>query len=217
MYGSRVRNEITGDLIQSSYIEALQAENLRPAGPPQIIPTEKPTESEGFEYIADFEVFPEVNLDGLAQMQVSRANGQVQSADIDSMIESLRQQKKDWRIVERTLDQDDQVTLHFSGVCENENFTNGKVENYKLTLGSGQMIPGFEDELKGLSASDTKTFDIQFPEQYGNEKLSGKTAQFEIEIVSIEESIVPEIDAEFIKAFGVDNGDLEKFPRRYKA
>ena len=211
MYGDRIRGEITGDLIQSSYVEAIESENLKPAGPPQIIPVEKPSAPDGFEYIADFEVYPVVNLDDLAKMQVSRANGQVETADIENMIESLRQQKKDWSAVERGAGNEDQITFHFSGVCEDENFTDGKVENHKLTLGSGQMIPGFEEELQGLATSNTKVFDIQFPEKYGNDKLSGKTAQFDIEVVSVEEPILPELDAEFIKGFGVDDGDLDKF------
>lgn len=211
MYGGRVRDEITGDLIQSSYIEAIQAEKLRPAGPPQILPAQNQAESDGFQYIADFEVYPEVVLDGLAQMQVSRANGQVQAADIDNMIESLRQQKKEWADVERAGATDDQITFHFSGVCEEENFTNGKVEDYQLVLGSGQMIPGFEDELLGLQAGATKTFDSTFPEEYGNDKLAGKTAQFDIEVVAVKEPVLPEVDAEFMKAFGVEDGNLEDF------
>lgn len=216
MYGARVRDEITGDLIQSSYVEAIQAEQLKPAGPPQILPSENKIDSEGFEYIADFEVYPEVSLQGLEKMQVDRANGQIEKADIDKTIESLRQQKVEWHTVKRAAVNEDQITFHFSGVCEDESFTNGKVEDYKLTLGAGQMIPGFEDELIGLEAGNSKTFELPFPEQYGNDKLAGKTAQFDVEIVTIEEPVLPEVDADFIKNFGVEDGDLDKFHQQVK-
>lgn len=216
MYGGRVRDEITGDLIQSSYIEALQSEQLNPAGMPTINPAESENE-EGFEYIAEFEVYPEIALDGLAQVSVNRANGEIEDADIDKTIESLRQQKKTWNEVDREAATDDQITIDFSGVCEDENFTDGKVEKYPLTLGAGQMIPGFEDQLIGLKAGESKVFEVAFPEDYNNEKLAGKTAEFSIDVVSVEEPELPEVNAEFVQEFGVEDGDLEVFREQVKA
>jgi trigger factor len=207
MYGDRVRGEVTGDLIQSTYYEALKDQALTPAGHPYIHPLD---ETEGFKYTAEFEVYPEISLEGVDQIQVTRPVASVQDADVDGMIEKLRAQKKIWTAVERASQQNDRLTINFSGVCEDENFTDGKVENYQVEIGANMMIPGFEDNLVGLKAGDNKTFEVSFPEEYGHQKLAGKAAVFEVEVVSVEEPAMPAIDEAFIKAYGIE-GSVEDF------
>ncbi|HEY8160497.1 MAG TPA: trigger factor [Methylobacter sp.] len=208
MYGDRVRGEITGDLIQSTYFEALQDQDLRPAGHPHIHPAD---EAEGFKYTAEFEVYPEISLEGVEQIEVSRPVATVQDADVNDMIEKLRAQKKTWAIAERESREHDRVTISFSGASEGENFTDGKVENYQVEIGAKQMIPGFEENLIGLKAGDNKTFEVSFPEEYGSEKLAGKAAVFEVEVVTVGEPVLPEIDEAFIKAYGVEDGSVDSF------
>jgi len=207
MYGDRVRGEVAGDLIQSTYYEALQDQDLRPAGHPHIHPAD---ESEGFKYTAEFEVYPEISLEGIEKIEVTRPVATVQDVDVDGMIEKLRAQKKAWAIVERASQEHDRVTISFSGVCEGENFTDGKVENYPVEIGAKQMISGFEDNLIGLKAGANKAFEVSFPEEYGNDKLAGKAAQFEVEVISVEEPVLPEIDDAFIKAYGIE-GSMDAF------
>jgi trigger factor len=207
MYGDRVRGEVTGDLIQSTYYEALKDQALTPAGHPYIHPLD---ETEGFKYTAEFEVYPEISLVGVDQIQVTRPVASVQDADVDGMIEKLRAQKKSWTVVERASQQNDRLTINFSGVSEGENFTDGKVENYQVEIGANMMIPGFEDNLVGLKAGDNKTFEVSFPEEYGHQKLAGKAAVFEVEVVSVEEPAMPAIDEAFIKAYGIE-GSVEDF------
>jgi trigger factor len=207
MFGDRVRGEIAGDLIQSTYYDALQEQALRPAGHPHIHPLD---ETEGFKYTAEFEVYPEISLEGVEQIAVSRPVAVVQDVDVDDMIEKLRAQKKTWVAVERASQESDRVTISFSGVCEGENFTDGKVESYQVEIGSKLMIPGFEDNLIGLKVGDNKTFEVSFPEEYGSEKLAGKAAEFEIEVISVEEPVLPEIDDDFIKAYGIE-GSVDAF------
>ena len=208
MYGDRIRGEVTGDLIQTTYFEALQKQELNPAGHPHIHPNE---ESAGFEYTAEFEVYPEISLELLPTLEIKRPVAVVEQADQDAMVAKLREQKKSWETIERASEKDDRVTIHFSGVCEGENFTDGKVEDYPVEIGSDKMIPGFEDELIGLEAGANKAFEVVFPEGYGNEKLAGKTAEFEVELTKVEASVLPEIDEEFIKAYGVEDGTMESF------
>ncbi|WP_340123203.1 trigger factor [Methylobacter svalbardensis] len=213
MYGERVRGEIAGDLIQSTYYEALQAQDLKPAGYPHIQPED---EAEGFKYIAEFEVYPEISLEGVEQIKVARPVATVQEVDVDGMIEKLRAQKKTWSVVDRASQEHDRVTISFSGVSEGENFTDGKVENYPVEIGAKQMIPGFEENLIGLTAGANKTFEVTFPEEYGNEKLTGKVAEFEVEVTSVEEPTLPEIDDAFIKAYGIE-GSVEAFREDIKS
>jgi trigger factor len=209
LYGDRVKQEVTGDLIQNTYFEALQQQNLNPAGYPNIQPAD--VEGDEFKYVAEFEVYPEIALDGVGALTIARPQAAINEGDVDQMIEKLRQQRKTWQVVERASEQGDRVTIHFSGVCEGENFTGGKVEDYAVEIGGGQMIPGFEDQLLGLVVGASKTFDISFPEQYSSEKLAGKQAEFTIDLVKVEASALPELDEEFIKAYGVEAGDVATF------
>jgi len=207
MYGDRVRGEVASDLIETTYFEALQNENLNPAGFPSI---DSLDESQGFKYTAVFEVYPEISLAGLEQLQVSRPIAQVEESDVDAMIEKLREQRKQWVEVARPAQLNDLVTISFSGICEEENFTDGQVDNYPVEIGSKKMISGFEDNLVGLEAGASKTFELTFPEGYGNANLAGKTAQFTVDMVKVEEPQLPEIDEAFIKLYGIEeNGDAE--------
>jgi len=213
LYGERVRQEVAGDLIQTTLSKALQDQNLKPAGYPQIQLTE---EVNGFGYIAEFEVYPEIALDNIGQLEVIKPISSVQESDVDGMILKLREQRKTWEVADRLSQESDRVTITFSGVSDGENFTDGKVENYQVEIGSKRMIPGFEDQLIGLKAGDNKTFEIAFPEKYGNEKLAGKLAQFDVEVSSIEESVLPEIDGDFIKAYGIEDGSEASFRQDVK-
>ena len=208
MYGDRVRGEIAGDLIQTTYFKALEDNDLKPAGYPHIHPVD---EAEGLKYTAEFEVYPEISLNELSQIEVKRPISAVEESDVDAMIEKLRTQKKSWGVVERASQEHDRITISFSGAVDGENFTDGKVENYSVEIGAKQMIPGFEDSLIGLEAGAAKTFEVTFPEQYGSEKLAGKVAEFEVEVAQVEGPVLPEIDEEFIKAYGIEDGSLASF------
>jgi len=208
MFGDKVRGEVAGDLIQSTYYEALQDQSLRPVGHPHIQPAD---DNEGFKYTAVFEVYPEISLTGVDQLEVVRQLATVNEADVDVMIEKLREQKKVWHIVDRPAQERDLVTISFSGTSEDENFTDGRVENFQVEIGSKKMIPGFEENLVGLAVGANKTFALTFPEDYGNTKLAGKNAEFEIDVIKVEEPILPAIDEAFISAYGIEEGTVESF------
>ena len=208
MYGERVRGEIAGDLIKDTYYDALEGQDLKPAGHPHIQPLD---EIDGFKYTAVFEVYPEISLKGIDELEIVRPLSSVSDADVDGMIEKLRVQKQTWRIVDRPAQNSDNVTISFSGTSEGENFTDGKLEDFKVICGQKKMISGFEDNLLGLTAGAHKTFILNFPEDYGNEKLAGKAAEFEVDVVEVEEPVLAEIDEAFIKAYGIEDGLIESF------
>jgi len=208
MYGERVRGEIAGDLIKDTYYDALEGQDLKPAGHPHIQPVD---ESEGFKYTAIFEVYPEISLKGLDELEIVRPLATVSDSDVDDMIEKLRVQKQTWSVVDRPVQNNDNVTISFSGTSEGEKFTDGKVDDFQVVCGQKKMISGFEDNLLGLSAGDNKTFTLNFPEDYGNEKLAGKAAEFEVEVVKVEEPVLAEVDEAFIKAYGIEEGSVESF------
>ena len=208
MYGEQVRNEISGDLINSTFYKALEDQNINPVGRPLI---EEINQADGFKYTAVFEVYPEISLAGVSDLKVVRPQASVADSDVDVMIEKLRAQKQDWLIVERSAQTHDRVTIGFTGIADGENFTDGRIEDFKVICGEKKMIPGFEENLIGLTADDNKVFSITFPEDYNHEKLAGKIAEFDVDVISVEEPILPTIDEEFIAAYGISGGTLESF------
>jgi trigger factor len=214
LYGEKVRGEVAGDLIQSTYYDALRDQNLNPAGQPHIHDLD---ETEGFKYTAEFEVYPEISLAGIEGLEITQTLATAEESDVDAMIEKLRAQKKTWSEVERPSQDNDRITIAFSGVSEGENFTDGKVQDFPVEIGAKQMIPGFEDNLVGLKKGESKTFSVTFPEEYNNAKLAGKAAEFDIEVLKVEEPVLPAVDEEFIKAYGTQDGLLNSFRDDIKA
>ena len=208
MVGDKVRGEIAGDLIKDTYFDALQGQDLKPAGHPHIQPLD---EVEGFKYTAVFEVYPEIALDGVDQLEVVRPVATVTDNDVADMIEKLRAQKQSWHIVDRLSQEHDRVNISFSGTSEGKNFTDGRVEDFQVVCGSKKMIPGFEDNLIGLEAGANKIFSLTFPADYDNAKLAGKLAEFEVDVIKVEEPQLPEIDEDFVKAYGIEDGSVETF------
>ncbi len=214
-YGTKVRGEIAGDVIQSSYYEALKQENLTPVDMPHIHPIEQ---KEGLAYTAEFEIYPTISLDNLSTIEAKRPVSTIEPADFDEMIEKLRSHKTEWISVERASQDKDRLTINFSGICEGENFTDGKVEDFNVEIGSKQMLPGFEDQLLALEVGNNKSFEVTFPESYSAKpELANKPATFEVDITKIEEPQLPEIDEEFIQAYGIESGEIEAFHVDVKA
>ena len=208
MYGDRIRGEIASELIKATYYDALQDQDLKPAGHPYIEPVD---ETEGFKYTAVFEVYPEITLEGIDQLEVVRPVATVSDSDVENMIEKLRAQQQSWHIVDRPAQEHDRVTISFSGTSEGENFTDGRVEDFQVVCGSKKMIPGFEANLVGLETGSNKTFTLTFPEDYDNKVLAGKVAQFAVDVIKVEEPLLPEIDEDFVKAYGIEDGSVESF------
>ncbi len=208
MYGDRVRGEIASDLINETYFDAIEGQDLKPVGHPHIQPLD---EVDGFKYTAVFEVYPEISLEGVTQLEVLRPVATVSESDVDQMIDKLRAQQQTWHIVDRPALKYDNITISFSGTSEGENFTEGRVEDFQVVCGSKKMIPGFEENLLGLEVGAHKTFTLNFPEEYGNEKLAGKTAEFDVDVIKVEEPLLAEIDEVFVKAYGIEDGSVESF------
>ncbi|MFT7223866.1 MAG: trigger factor [Cellvibrionaceae bacterium] len=205
-FGSSARQEVASDLINSSYLEALEQESLNPAGHPRI---EVSTLEAGkdLEYVATIEVYPEVSLSDFSDLTVSRYQCEVSEADIDKGIEHLQEQRASFNEVDRAAADGDQATIDFVGTKEGEAFQGGDASDFKLQLGSNSMIPGFESGIVGMAVGDQKTLSLTFPEDYQAEDLKGADVEFAITLKKVEEKRLPEIDAEFIKHFDVDSLD----------
>lgn len=209
-YGEALQQEVFGDLVQSSFGEAVAQESLRPAGRPRIEP-DIDREQQRFAYMAIFEVLPEFQLASLSGRVVKRPVAQVTEADLESMIERLRAQRKTWEAGEAPAERGDRVTVSYTGTLDGAPFEGGSGSGSQVELGSGRMIPGFEDALIGASPGETRSLDLQFPDGYPRQDLAGKPVHFEVRIDAIERSVLPMVDAAFVREFDVEDGDLDRF------
>lgn len=207
-FGEQVRQEAYGKLIQSTVYEAASQEKLVPAGEPRI-ELRDAAEEGGLGYTAIFEVMPEVKVGDLSGRSVTRPTAEVGEADIDAMIEKLRKQRTVWTDVERGASDGDTVHIDFKGMVDGEVFEGGSAENVPLVLGSGSMVDGFESGLLGARAGDERTLEVSFPEDYRAANLAGKDATFEVKVLRVAEPRLPEVDEDFVKAFGVEDGTVE--------
>ncbi len=215
-YSAQIFQEVAGELMQSSFRDAITQENLRPAGDPSIdAPSLK--QGQALEYTATFEVYPELALSPISDIKLEKISAGITDADVDNMLDTLRKQKADWSEVDRAAEDGDRVTVGFKGTIDGEVFDGGTAEDVPITIGSGSMIPGFEDGLKGLSKGADTSITVPFPEDYPAADLAGKTADFAINVTKVEAPALPEIDETFAKAFGVEEGGIEKFREDIKA
>ena len=214
-YEAGVREEVMNDVIGSSYFEALQEQKLNPAGTPTIEPKVFEKDKD-FEFVATFEVYPEFEVSGLDSIEIERLQAEVTDGDIDNMIDVLRKQNTRYAEVERSAENGDQVNIDFVGKLDGEVFAGGSAEGFDLVLGSGNMIPGFEEPLIGSKAGDEKVVTPTFPENYQNLDLAGKKAEFTVKINAVKAPTEPELDDEFFALFGHTEGGLEAFREEIK-
>ena len=200
-YGAGIYQEVVNEIIRDTVFEAIQQEKINAVGMPNI---EKVENKDGaLVYEAIVEVYPEVEVKTFADLEVERKATEINDKDVDTMIENLQKQRASWTETKGMAKKDMQVTFDFEGTVDGEKFEGGSAEDFKLVLGSGRMIPGFEDGIVGMKKGEEKVIDVTFPEDYQAENLAGKAAQFKITVKLVEKQKLPEIDAEFLKIFGL--------------
>ncbi len=209
-YGSQVRQEVLQDMIQSSYSSAIEQEDLRPAAMPTIEPVDG-ADGEDFAFTAVFEVYPDVTIAGLEKLKIAHPETEIGDSDMDEMIETLRKQHAEWSPVERKAADGDRVTVDFEGTLKGEKFEGGAGTDVPVIIGQGQMLEDFEKNLKGLKKGDEKSFKMKFPKEYHASDLAGQKVEFAVTAKEVAEQVLPEVDEEFVKKFGVEGGDVETF------
>ncbi|MGF1900810.1 trigger factor [Aliivibrio sifiae] len=205
MYGSAVRHDKMGEVMQRHFIEAIVKDKINPAGAPTFAPVEF-AEGQDLVFTATFEIYPEVTLQGLDKVVVEKPQVEVKDEDVAEMLETLRKQQSTWTDADVAAEDGTRATINFVGSIDGELFEGGKADNFPLEMGQGRMIPGFEDGIKGRKAGDELTIDVNFPEDYHAENLKGKAAQFAITVVKVEARELPELNDEFVTKFGAEGG-----------
>lgn len=213
--GKSIWTEVSKELIGTHLSEAISENHLRVVGKPSItldnIGLKIPLVGK-----AEFEIYPEIDLQLFDQEAVTRFSPEVTDEDIDERLESFRKDEAEWIDVDRPAKEGDRVTIDFNGFLDGVPFSGGEAKNFSLILGMKNMIPGFEEGIIGMSPGETKEVEAQFPDDYLDEKCAGKQAVFEIVLKKVEEADLPKLDKDFIINLGVESGDLAELRDQVK-
>ena len=206
-FGPQVHREVIGELLQSTFSEAVAQQQLAPAGNPRIQP-QSIGEGQDLTYVATFEVFPEITLQPFESLEIERITAEVTETDVDAMIERLRKQSPNYQAATRPAVKGDRVTVDFEGAVDGVPFAGGAATGVPVVIGDGRMLPDFDSGLLGAVAGEHRTVSVNFPADYRAQEIAGKTAQFQISVKGVEEATLPDLDEEFCKAFGVTEGGI---------
>lgn len=203
-YGGEVRGEVLGDALQRLFVDETRAQSLAVAGYPRFSVAGEAA------FTATFEVFPEIEVGDVAQIQVKRPVAEVTDADIDRTLNVLRRQRVQFHAVARAAAEGDRVHVDYAGTIEGQPFKGGEASDFPVVLGEGRVLKDFEANLVGMHAGESKRFDLTFPDDYFAKELAGKTAQFVVEVKSVQAPQLPELDDAFAATLGIHEGGPEK-------
>ncbi len=209
-YGYSVHYEVMNDKVGQVFSEAVNEAKLRVAGPPKI--TEKDGADEGqVAFDATFEIYPEVKIGDLSTAQLERIASEVGDAAIDKTIEILRKQRRTFaqRPASEGAAEGDRVTIDFEGKIDGVPFDGGKADGYQFLIGEGQMLEQFDLAVRGMKVGESKTFPLQFPDDYQGKDVAGKEADFIVTMKKIEVQQLPVVDEAFAKALAIPDGTVE--------
>lgn len=207
-FGEQVHAEVVSDLMRSTFAQAISQEKLTPAGGPRIEPITMGPGTE-LKYAAIFEVLPDVSLKPFSSIGIERPSAEVTETDIDAMIESMRRQRPVFTAVERAAQDTDRVTIDFDGQIDGQPFEGGEGRDVTVLMGSRQALPELEEGIKGASAGENRTVSLSFPADGPNKSIAGKSAVLQVTIKRVEQQTLPEVDEEFCRAYGVEEGGIE--------
>ena len=215
-YGGSVQQEVLGDTLQRSFAEAAVANKLQVAGYPQFEIKTNDLNAPEIEFSATFEVYPEVKIGSVSSESINRATFSLSESDVEDTLNTLRKQRAVFKKVDRAAQKDDQVRIDFSGTLNGVKFEGGEAKDFTVVPGAGRMLPDFENAIVGVKAGESKSFDMTFPDDYHGKDVAGKKVTFAITVHAVEAPQLPEVDAEFAKALGVADGDVEKLKKEIR-
>lgn len=209
-YGPQVRGEAFSELIRSSFQQAVAGEKLRPAMAPSI-DTNGQVNNGQIEYIATFEILPEIGTIDVGSLAITKPVASVGDAEIDQMIETLRSQRRTWTPVDRPAGVGDMVLFEYSAQTADFRFPETGMERVGTIIGSGAMLKPLEDSLIGYKTNDAIEIDLAIPSGFHVPQLAGKLARADVKVIRVQESKLPDLDNAFVASFGVKDGDLAQF------
>ena len=207
-YGASIRQEVLAKIVEETLSSVIEEKNIDFAGKPEIqFDHENAKEGEKYSFIVNYEVYPEFEVNELANQVITHVTAEVTEEDIDQTIEDLREQQADYQVADRPAENGDVVVIDFIGYLNGDKFEGGEAAGHSLKLGSGTFIPGFEEQIHGLTKGQQKTIEVTFPEDYHSEELAGKKVQFEVTVNEVKAPVLPELDDSFAEKFDIKPED----------
>lgn len=216
-YGEAVRGEVVGELIDSSFAEAVQSENLQMIERTPRIDSLESEVGQGVRYSAVFEVYPEIELTGLDAIEVRRPQASVEEGDIDRMIETLRERGTVWQAVERAAKEGDRISFDLEVDGEEVTSPGGAQHHHQIELGAGRALSELDAGLTGAEPGSEHTIEVSYPDDFPAAHLAGQTKKLQIAVREVEESSLPEVDADFVRSLGIESGEVEELRRDVRA
>jgi trigger factor len=216
-YGDQVRDEVLSSTVERTFSEAIEENKLRVAGFPEIQHKPFGEKVDQFEYTATFEIFPEVVIGDLSKVKIERPALELSEADVKKTVDVLVKQRAVFEPVKRAAKKGDRINISLSASIDGEQVESTGEQGIDLIIGEGGRYPEFDDSLTGSKAGSNKTFEITYPADHQPEQLAGKTVSYEVTFNSVSQAKLPEIDADFAKSLGVEDGDIEKMYAEIKA
>jgi len=212
-YGAQAQSEAIGDAVSEAYAQALVAQNLRPAGPPEVRPVDGANtdpNASALQFEAVVELYPEVPVPDRSALSVKKWDCAVQPSDVDQTLETLRKQRVSYETVARPAQAEDQLRVDFAGTIDGIAFEGGTAKDFRFIVLAGQMLPEFDAAVVGMQAGESKTFPLAFPPDYRANDLAGKTGEFTVTVHEVLEPRLPALDDALATAFGIQEGGVEK-------
>ena len=214
-YYEQCYNESLSEHIEQNYIQVVIDEKLNPVAPPQISIEEKKDKDKIY-FKALIEVMPEVKVTNIEKIKLQKPKLKVKKVDLEKAVEKIAEQYKEWNPVKRKSKEGDRVKADFVGKINGEDFENNKADDFLIEIGSKQLIPGFEEGLIGLKSGEETKLDIIFPDDYQDKKLASKPVVFDITVKEVLEPEVSEINEDFVKKLGIEDGKVETLHSKIK-
>ncbi len=215
-YAGKIMEEVAGDLIQSSFYEAVVGQGLKPAGGPTV-ESRLIARGQDLQYTVVFEIYPDVRKLDIVGCRIERPVSSILEEDVDRTIESLRKQRVTWTAVQRAARSGDRLVIDFVGRMNGQPFEGGRASDFALVLGSRSLVDGFEESLVGALPGETRTAAVRFPADYRDPALAGQSVEFEVQVKEVNESVLPDVDATFVREFGIQDGSLETLRAEIRA
>lgn len=215
-YGKQVRQEIVNEAVQSGLQEAIQTQDLRPASMPRLEPLGESGPEKDLEFSALLEVYPELEVIGVTELEIETPEAEVTESDIDDMLDTLRQQRTRWEKADRSPQEGDQVLVEYVAQTDEGRVPAKGKQRLAIIMGDSGF-ESLEGAVTELSEGDKAEARLMFPEDYRESALSGKEADVELEVVKVSTPNVPEVDEAFIKSFGIESGELDELRQEIRA
>ncbi|MBP6058565.1 MAG: trigger factor [Nitrosomonas sp.] len=210
MYGAQVQQDVLNDAVHKEFTDTIKELNLQVVGYPRFEAKSLNDNNAFYVFSATFEVYPKIVIGDLSEQNIQRPNVQVGDADIDKTLDMLRKQRVAYQSVTRSAKKSDRVKIDYHGVIDGRDFPGGEAKDIQLILGAGKFLKEFETSLIGMKMGNSKSFDVVFPENYHDKDIAAKTVTFEVKLNALEESVLPNLDADFVKLLGIPDGDIKK-------